>query len=394
MPQLDLFTLDVATIAITFVTGVALLLVSTLNRRVEGIKRCAVAGFLLALTFTLYPLRVVISGKFIVLLPNLFLFAGVLCILDGIRAFRQAYRPLILYAVFAVIYVGTLCYWLYADDNMNARMVVEALFAAVPILIAAWTMAARVPRRDRAVYWSTAAGIAIHGITLLARAYDALPGHPRLSFFDARTIDFVNFGTLNLAAIGCAFGLMLATNLKLQRETEKLALYDPLTNLPNRRLFEERLEQAERRAFETGQQIGLVYCDLDDFKTINDTIGHEGGDIALKMVADRLRGVVSPDVCLARVGGDEFLLLVENAHSREQMDTLISRVRKAVEGDVELLGRRATLKISCGLAIYPEDVGNASDLIRLADAAMYRVKQRGRFSPADAAAGIAVAMPG
>ena len=287
-----------------------------------------------------------------------------------------------------------LCYWLYAVDNVNARVAVETLFTGVPLLIAAWTMANRVPRRDRAVYWSTAAGIATHGLTLLARAYYTLPGQPPLIFFDARTIDYVSFGTLNLAAIGCAFGLALATNLKLQRETEKLALYDSLTNLPNRRLFEEQLEQAERRALQTGQQIGLVYCDLDDFKTINDTIGHEGGDIALKMVADRLRGVVSPDVCLARVGGDEFLLLVENAQSRDQMHRLISRVCQAVEGEVELLGRPATLKISCGLAIYPEDVGSGSDLIRLADAAMYRMKQSGRICPADEAPGMAVAIPG
>ena len=77
MPRLDVFTLYVVTVAITFVTGLALLLVSTLNRTVRGIKRCAVAGFLLALAFTLYPLRVINSGKFIILLPNLFLFAGV-----------------------------------------------------------------------------------------------------------------------------------------------------------------------------------------------------------------------------------------------------------------------------------------------------------------------------
>ena len=173
----------------------------------------------------------------------------------------------------------------------------------------------------------------------------------------------------------------MATNLQLQRRTEKLALYDTLTNLPNRRFFEERLEQAERRAFATGARIALIYCDLDDFKGINDALGHEGGDQALRIVAEKLRGFAAADICLARIGGDEFVLLIENAPVREFVGAMIEQLRRGVEGEIQFGDNRARMRISCGLAIYPEDVDSASDLIRLADAGMYMMKQRGRFAP-------------
>lgn len=380
MPRLDLFTLDIVNVAVTFMTGVALLFAAQINKRVNGIKRCSTSSFVFCAAFALYPVRFLIPGKFIILLPNVLMVGAAFLMLDGIRAFREMPRPKLFLAVTASLYLPCFLYWLYIADNLNARVAVETLSTALPTGFAGWTMVAGVSRSDRPVYWSTGSGLLLQAVSMMGRTLDALNGQPRLDVFDARTIDLINAGTVNLAAIGCVFGLTLATNLKLHRATEKLALYDSLTNLPNRRLFEDRLENAEKRSYETGQQLALIYCDLDDFKAINDTLGHEGGDLALKLVADRLRAVVSGDVCLARVGGDEFLLLVENAHSRDEMHALIDRVRTAVEGDVEILGRIATLKISCGLAIYPEDVGSASDLIRLADAAMYMMKQHGRFS--------------
>jgi diguanylate cyclase (GGDEF)-like protein len=234
-----------------------------------------------------------------------------------------------------------------------------------------------VPRTDRPVYWTTAAGFMLHGLSIFARAVVTVRG-PVPLFMQVQPIDVINLITLNISTLGCAFSFAMATNLQLQRQTEKLARYDALTALPNRRFFEERLEEAERRAFERNDRIGLIYCDLDDFKDINDTLGHEGGDQALRMVADRLRAVAGEDACLARIGGDEFVLLVETAPSRESLSSLMDRLCNAVAGEVRYGGHVAQLRISCGLAIFPEDVGSASDLIRLADAGMYIMKQRGR----------------
>jgi diguanylate cyclase (GGDEF)-like protein len=148
--------------------------------------------------------------------------------------------------------------------------------------------------------------------------------------------------------------------------------------LPNRRFFEERLEESERRAVANAHRLALIFCDLDHFKKINDTFGHEDGDNALRLVASRMSEVVRDADCLARVGGDEFIVLLENAPPRDQVNALVQRLRQRVEGSVGPPGRAIPLQISCGVAMFPEDVASATDLIRLADGAMYLQKQQGR----------------
>jgi diguanylate cyclase (GGDEF)-like protein len=178
--------------------------------------------------------------------------------------------------------------------------------------------------------------------------------------------------------MGSAFGLALATNLKLTRESEKLAQFDALTNLPNRRYFEERLEQAERRAIAAGGNLALIYCDLDGFKHVNDTLGHEAGDEVLRVVAVRLRQTMHENMCLARLGGDEFLVLLEKPGRPEEILSLVRAMRTAVGQEMEVAGIKLTPKISCGMALYPEDVSSAADMVRLADSAMYAMKQQAR----------------
>jgi diguanylate cyclase (GGDEF)-like protein len=380
VPTLDIFTLDVYTTLNVLVAGTALLVVSTLNKGTSGVRRCALSCLCFVFGFALYPARLIVAGQLIVLIPNLLVFAGMLVLLDGVQAFRGIRRRTGLFAAGTLVFVASLCFWTFVRDNINARTVVEMLAVVVCAICVTVAMAADVPYRDRRIYWSTAAPFALHGLVALVKACDAVWGPP-IHFWVPRPVDVVFAGTLNVCIVGCAFGLSIAINLKLQRETEELALYDSLTQLPNRRLFEENLERAEQRAFETGQRIALVYCDLDDLKGINDTLGHAGGDMALRLVGDRLRRVVDENISLARIGGDEFLLLIENAWSRDKIHALIQRLRASVEGEIEFEGRSATVRISCGLAIYPDDVGSVSDLIRLADAAMYMMKQHGRSAP-------------
>ncbi len=164
------------------------------------------------------------------------------------------------------------------------------------------------------------------------------------------------------------------------RAAEKLSLYDPLTNLPNRRLLQERLALAELRSLSTGQPLALIYCDLDDFKNVNDRLGHVAGDKVLKTVASRLRGLLGEDVCLARVGGDEFIVLIEDGATREELTALVDNLSSVVGGIIHIDGQAVYPGMSCGLAMYPEDVESASDLMRLADVAMYSIKQQGKVA--------------
>jgi diguanylate cyclase (GGDEF)-like protein len=380
MLGLDLFTLNCVTIANMLLSSGAMYFVSRLNNRPDGIRQCSFAGFIVAGGFSLAAIQALAPSKPLNLAANMVIFGGTFLLLDGVRAFRGFNRLATAGRLGAAgLYLSLYAFWLYGFDSIHARTAVASFTLGILILSCARNMAAHVEPRDRPVYWGTASFYALHGIAMTLRAINGLYGTQPSSLFSNRGIDFLNIATVNLVSMASAFGLSLATNLKLNRETEKLALYDPLTDLPNRRLFEDRLAQAEHRAWATGRAVALLYCDLDDFKTVNDTLGHEAGDQVLRVAAQRLRHAVDESACLARVGGDEFVVLLEDAPSREDLILLADRLRQAIEGPIEVAGQTILPRMSCGLAVYPEDVGSASDLVRLADAAMYAMKQHGRM---------------
>lgn len=154
------------------------------------------------------------------------------------------------------------------------------------------------------------------------------------------------------------------------------AFHDPLTGLPNRALLTDRVEQALARATRSGGPVAALFLDLDQFKVVNDSIGHAAGDELLVAAAARLRSVVRPGDTLARFGGDEFVLICEGL-GRAGAEELGARVAKAMERPFTLAGRAVVVTVSIGIATA-ERVDDAGSLLRDADAAMYRAKVRGR----------------
>jgi diguanylate cyclase (GGDEF)-like protein len=156
------------------------------------------------------------------------------------------------------------------------------------------------------------------------------------------------------------------------------ALHDPLTGLPNRALFLDRLENALARAQRGSAGIGVLFLDLDRFKVVNDSLGHEAGDRLLLDVANRLRGVVRPGDTVARFGGDEFTILCDVRDERDAV-LIAERVAAAVEAPFTLDDNEAFLTTSLGIALTTgREEADAEALIRDADAAMYRAKERGK----------------
>jgi diguanylate cyclase (GGDEF)-like protein len=379
---LDLFTLAIVSVLNFLLSAVVLLSVRLLNRSCHGLRRCVLACLVLAAGFATLAVDLNSAGIFRLILVNALFAVGALCYLDGIRAFRELPRPLWVYGIVLSLFFLSLGWFVFVQDNAAARIAIRAFFIATLVLTAVVAMVIDVPSRDRGVYWSTAALSALFCIGLAARGISAMRGH-RIDLFRTGPVDFFTIVTMNLWVLGGAFGLTIATNLRLQRQTEQLALFDALTGLPNRRFFEERLEEAERRAIADAHRLGLIFCDVDHFKKINDTLGHEAGDDALRLVAKQMREEVGDTVCLARVGGDEFIVLLEDAPPRAEVSELIRRLRQRVKDAVSPYAPAIPLQISCGLAMFPEDVANATDLIRLADAAMYLQKQQGRAFAAE-----------
>jgi diguanylate cyclase (GGDEF)-like protein len=163
-----------------------------------------------------------------------------------------------------------------------------------------------------------------------------------------------------------------------QAELDRLAHYDPLTGVPNRRLLADRLDQAVRRARRNGKSLAVCYLDLDDFKPVNDRLGHARGDQLLMEITRRLLSALRAEDTLARLGGDEFVLLLTEMTQPDEWRTVLNRVLAHVQQPVELGEAQATVSASVGVTVFPNDDVDADTLLRHADQAMYRAKQAGR----------------
>ena len=163
-----------------------------------------------------------------------------------------------------------------------------------------------------------------------------------------------------------------------ERDTEHRALHDALTGLPNRRLLVDRLEHALTRSNRQETPVGVLFCDLDHFKEINDVFGHAGGDFALQSVARRLNALLRECDTVARSGGDEFVVLLEDLTDPDDAALVAERVRAALSAPVNFEGREIRVTCSIGVALSNGTDDRVEGLISRADDAMYRAKQEGR----------------
>lgn len=157
-----------------------------------------------------------------------------------------------------------------------------------------------------------------------------------------------------------------------------LAYHDSLTDLPNRLLFHDRVENAIARAQFNGQRLSILFFDLDRFKHINDSLGHPAGDRVLTQVAARLREAIHDDNTLARLGGDEFALLIENVEREQILAVVAEKLLACFKEPFEEEEHEFYLNASIGISVYPRDGENTASLLKNADAAMYKAKNSGR----------------
>jgi len=168
------------------------------------------------------------------------------------------------------------------------------------------------------------------------------------------------------------------TERKRREEAERfLAYHDTLTGLPNRRLLDDRLRQALHLAQRRDARVAVMLIDLDDFKEVNDRLGHRAGDAALREVAGRLAACVRKADTLARQGGDEFVLVIPDVALEADCQVVADKILRALDSPVRVDGEDLRLGASIGISVYPADAGDGEALLRNADAAMYRAKRGG-----------------
>jgi len=165
---------------------------------------------------------------------------------------------------------------------------------------------------------------------------------------------------------------------KAEEEIRKLAFYDSLTTLPNRTLFRDRLGQALVQAEREEHQVALLFFDLDNFKRVNDSLGHSIGDALLQQVAKRVKGLLRKSDTLARLGGDEFVVIISRVQARRAADVVAGKIVEAMQVPFEVGGHQLLTTSSVGIAIYPRDGRDSETLLRCADMAMYAAKNEGR----------------
>ncbi|MGY0194419.1 putative bifunctional diguanylate cyclase/phosphodiesterase [Leptothrix sp. BB-4] len=163
-----------------------------------------------------------------------------------------------------------------------------------------------------------------------------------------------------------------------QNALEKLALHDHLTGLPNRLLFRELAQTACAGALRDGHLLAVLFIDLDRFKAVNDTLGHSAGDALLKTIAQRLTSSVRASDVVCRHSGDEFLVLLQDVGTIEQLVQTVERIQHEVARPMLLDGREAHVQASIGIALLPDDASEPDELVRHADLAMYEAKKAGR----------------
>jgi diguanylate cyclase (GGDEF)-like protein len=246
---------------------------------------------------------------------------------------------------------------------------------AEPVVVENWSVERRVVR---------SAGLEAHGVlsgvSVTIRCGD--PVYGVLAALDSRPRRFADEDLRFLKAAANVLALALEARAHESRQRlgspHRTLMRDPLTALPNRALLTDRLAHVLDRGARAGERHGVLFLDLDRFKLVNDSLGHDVGDSLLRAVAERLRATLRPADTVARFGGDEFVVLCENVGHDKRAVRLARRLIEALERPFDLDGREHVIGVSVGVVVTDGGAASPEDVLRDADTAMYRAKEAGR----------------
>jgi len=258
----------------------------------------------------------------------------------------------------------------------DARPETRAIADGEPLVLTA----SRGELADFPVVASALAGARIQTLSVVPIPGDDRPDGVLVCFF-GRAREFNSHDLELLAALARQFCQTL-TRIRLRDELERLALYDRLTGLANRALLQERLATSLAKATHSGSAMAVIFLDLDGFKPVNDLLGHAIGDSVLQQVSGRIADVVRRDDLVGRFGGDEFVVVCDDA-TEPVARAIATRIAATVAAPLESVGEEVSITASIGIAVYQpsernREVSSSDDVLALADAAMYRSKKSGR----------------
>ena len=287
-----------------------------------------------------------------------------------------------------VLFAAPLVFLLIIRERRHALLITAAGFAALGLLtlpfaaaqpavviigtqallfISAAYLALSTAHRFHRGVLATAVGLALWGLEF--------PAIAAIRHFDPTL--HLDYGLMQLPRYLVMAGSLLTLLEEYLQRTERMAMHDHLTDLPNRRLFEERFAAALAEAQRDTTTIACLVIDVDGFKAINDTLGHDVGDGLLTAVATRLAWHMGPRDILARTGGDEFTAMLGGVTDEHHLRFVASAMMSAASVPVAVQGHSIDVRISVGIALSPDDADDIESLLKAADQAMYRAKRRG-----------------
>ncbi|MGF0239388.1 diguanylate cyclase domain-containing protein [Rhodococcus sp. IEGM1300] len=252
-------------------------------------------------------------------------------------------------------------------STVTGRLCDEITRSGQPIMLAADNAPARFESLVMGQHSSCWLGAPLnsHNGTIGALLVKSVAGGERYTEQDKELLQYV-----------CAQVATAIERKQLHARLQRMAEYDQLTQLPNRELLRERLKASLTLARADSGRMALLYVDLDRFKAVNDTHGHAVGDMLLQAVAARLKGCVRETDTVARIGGDEFVVLLHSIQTLEDADGVVAKIRQVLAHPLRLDGHNMILQTSIGVAYYPEHGTEEEQLFRYADEAMYAVKRQ------------------
>ena len=372
---LDSRTLVVVALLLTLMLCAAHFLTWWINRGVLALKYCAAGDLIAAFTFLLVAMRGPEPPVLMLMVTNAALAAVHLCLWRAVRFFTGQALPVRTAAALIGVYLLGAFYFSTVEPSLNARLAVAAAFAATM-----GVLAARDLLRDADGIPARAVGcILLFNVLLnVLRGAMALSGAPMpdlLAPSPAQTLSFLT-NMLVFIALGIVFIIM--TTERLQDDLRRVATYDALTGILNRRAFLDQAEREVARSHRSGAPYALLIMDIDHFKRINDTYGHQAGDAVLKAIAAAIQATLRPTDLFGRYGGEEFCILLPDT-GLDAAQAVAERVRSIIaRAEVVHCGRTITTSVSIGVAESSPAAQGFDSAVADADLALYRAKDCGR----------------
>ncbi len=376
--QLDIRTLSFITVIFCNFFGIGLIVFDRKQSLFKGIFSIGLGMIFLGSGFLLMSFRDVTSDFVSVVFANISILFGVYLITDGLFKFR-GYKgklnyigkaPLIFSSIFII-------YYSYIEPNINARSFIASVYFAIQYPICAAALLFDIPKTDKKPYILTATTLITIAIFFVFRAIFTLNELPIESFMRSGLVHSMAFVAILLSVISLGFGIVWITTGLLQERLINLIRVDSLTNVLNRRGLEEAILKVSTLMIREEKPLSVIMVDIDHFKKVNDTYGHQIGDDILIQFSALLQSRVRKSDIVARYGGEEFLIVLPNTHSRSATLLAQKLCRRVETHDFESHSQHIEITASFGISTSQEAI-NWEKLVSRADEALYKAKQNGR----------------